>query len=78
MDEKRLIESLGRMMDEKLDKKLDEKLTPIYSRLDGMETRLTKLEMDNENIIIPNIQKLAEGYAPLYEKVLEQGVTLVL
>jgi hypothetical protein len=78
------------MMDEKLDKKL----TPIYrklddvktkldvdsveTRLDGVEFRLTKLEMDNENIIIPNNQKLAEGYVPLYEKVLQQGVTLVL
>ena len=60
-------------IDERLDK-MDERLDKMDERFDGVDSRLDRLEentnwmrLEIENNIKPNIQKLADGYALLWE-----------
>lgn len=53
--EEKLEKKLDEKLDEKLDKKFDEKLKPIYNRLDNLDERLTKVELTQENKILPAI-----------------------
>ena len=60
-------------IDNRLDK-VEQRLDKVEQRLDGVESRLDRLEKDVtwmrleiENDIKPNIQKLADGHALLWE-----------
>ena len=81
-----LDEKLDQKLEEKLDQKFDQKLKPIYDRLDGidgrldgiddrldsMDARLTKVELTQENKILPALNELSATYSStfkiLYEK----------
>ncbi|MDY4785241.1 hypothetical protein [Pygmaiobacter massiliensis] len=54
---------------------LEQRMGGMERRMDGMEQRMggmagdiRKLQLDNENVIKPQIQKIAEGHMQLAEK----------
>ena len=55
-----LLQAIGEMMDKKLE--------PINSRLDRIETEVTKTSITIENDIKPAIQLLAEGHVGLVDR----------
>lgn len=71
---------LDEKLDEKLDKKLDEKLEPIYSLLDRLDKRTSKLEADMtyvkvvqlENNVIPRLNTIEKCYVDTSKRYLEQ------
>lgn len=69
--EKKLDEKLDKKLDEKLDERLEvkfnEKLEPIYERLDNLDKRLTKVELTQENQILPAINELTSVYVSTYK-----------
>lgn len=77
---KDLEQSLDEKLEEKLEKKLDEKFAPVYKRLDNLDERLTKVELTQENKILPAINELTSVYLSTYktfEKKAEQIDILV-
>ena len=46
----------------------DEKLKPIYSQLKDMNSRLKKLELTTENVIIPRLQNIEACYVSTFER----------
>jgi len=62
-------------MDGRLDK-IDGRLDNIDDRLDNIDDRLGNIELVIENELRPNIQKLAEGYEPYYQKTCVNNIKL--
>ena len=54
-------------MDERFDK-MDERSDKMDTQLDNMDNRMLKIELTQENIIIPRIQLLAEGHSEVVNK----------
>lgn len=69
MDENTLLQAIEKMLDEKLDAKLDAKLEPIKADISEIKQRVTKIEITQENEILPRLQLLAEGDSALHERV---------
>lgn len=73
MDEKldvrdeRLEKSMSDMMKTMSDI-MDEKLEPIKVDVADLKTRVTKLEVDNETVIIPGINELRAAYNSEFDK----------
>ena len=65
--ESKLDEKLETKLDEKLESKFTEKLTPIYNRLDNLDDRLKKVELTQENKILPAINELTSVYLSTYK-----------
>lgn len=77
--DERLTKAMSDMMDEKLDARderltkamsdiMDEKLEPIKVDVADLKTRVTKLEVDNETVIIPGINELRAAYNSEFDK----------
>lgn len=47
---------------------LEQRMDGMEQRMDGMAGDIRKLQLDNENVIKPQIQKIAEGHMQLAEK----------
>ncbi len=47
---------------------LEQRMGGMEQRMDGMAGDIRKLQLDNENVIKPQIQKIAEGHMQLAEK----------
>lgn len=61
MVDREFLAAMPDMMDEKLNRAFDEKLEPINSRL-------KKIEMTQENEILPRLQTIEECYISIYER----------
>lgn len=47
---------------------VNQRIDGLEQRMDGMAGDIRKLQLDNENVIKPQIQKIAEGHMQLAEK----------
>ena len=57
--EEKLEEKLEKKLEKKLDQKFDEKLQPVYDRLDGLETDMHYVRVEQlENNVMPRLNKL--------------------
>lgn len=55
-------------LDKKLTKTFDDKLTPIYTRLDSLEQRVLKIQITQENDILPRLQTIEDCYLSTYKR----------
>jgi len=53
---------------ELMDNKLETQLAPMRADMAEIKERVTKIELTQENKILPNIQLLAEGHSGLVER----------
>lgn len=67
--EVRLEEKLDRKLDEKLDKKFDEQLDKKFDeKLEPINRRLVKIELTQENEILPRLQNIETCYTDTYRR----------
>ena len=73
--EQKLDEKLEQKLDEKLEQKLEEKLAPIKADISGLKTdmaevkeRVTKIEITQENVVLPSLRLLAEGHQGVIDR----------
>lgn len=54
--------------DKKLTKTFDDKLTPLCTRLDGLEQRVLEIQITQENDILPRLQTIEDCYLSTYKR----------
>ena len=60
MTDNELLQAMSNMM--------DDKLKPVSDRIDRMDGRLKKIEVTQENIVLPRLQNIEECYISTYER----------